>query len=167
MCPPDSTWASWELRLTFPAPSLAGWGPRGVIPLGTWEPNCHVPPLPLLVSWPPLSLDLACRGGRSIGHHFSLSRFLGVTHYSEWPRTPLSHRPASNSSLSLEGWDGGMPFLLAKVAKANFQTACLFQLSATLFSIALNHPCCFSGIKRCTLSLWTGMELRLHPVTSG
>lgn len=61
----------------------------------------------------------------------------------------------------------GVPFLLAKVAEANFQAACLFQLSAILFSTALNHSCSFSGIKRCTLSLWRGMELRLHPVTSG
>ena len=36
----------WELRVTFPAPILASWGPHGVIPLETWEPTAMCPHSP-------------------------------------------------------------------------------------------------------------------------
>lgn len=35
-----------------------------------------------------------------------------------------------------------------------------FNRSAALSSTAMHHPCSFSGVRRCSLSLWPGTELR-------
>ena len=69
VCPPDRVGQQGtEGSVCLSPPSLAGWGggPRGLSPLETWKPVCHVPPLPFLVSWPP-SLDPDLRGGGALG----------------------------------------------------------------------------------------------------
>lgn len=51
----------------FPCPNPSQLGAAWCHPARNVGAHCHVPPLPCLVSWPPLSLDLDCRGGGALG----------------------------------------------------------------------------------------------------